>query len=108
MQILFDECIPHPLRRELVGHDVQTVQELGWSGIKNGALLNLAERQFDVFLTVDKGIQHQQNLRSTVLRFIVLRARSNRLEDLLPLVPSILTTLETIQTGSVIQLPIKH
>ena len=62
MRLLLDECIPKRLKRELLGHEVQTVQDMRWAGIKNGALLKLADGQFDALLTVDQGIEYQQNL----------------------------------------------
>jgi hypothetical protein len=62
MRLLLDECVPKRLKRELVGHEVKTVQELGWAGTKNGGLLKLADGQFDALLTVDQGIEYQQNL----------------------------------------------
>jgi hypothetical protein len=62
VRVLLDESVPHDLVPLLVGHDVQTVQGRGWAGTKNGALLALAEPDFDVFLTADRNIPHQQNL----------------------------------------------
>lgn len=105
MRILLDECVPRPLKRDLVDHDVRTVPEMAWASIKNGRLIKLAEAEFDVFITMDKGIEHQQSLASSVLGFIVLRARSNRLEHLLPLVPEVINSLTTISAGEVIQVP---
>jgi hypothetical protein len=65
MRILLDECVPRRLRQELPGHDVRTVQELGWSGKKNGELLQLMAGQgFEVLVTVDQSIRHQQNLQA--------------------------------------------
>jgi len=104
MKLLLDECVPRPLARYLQGHDVQTVPQAGWASTVNGPLIKLAETRFEVFITIDKGIRYQQNLRSTVLSFVVLRARSNRLEDLLPLVPEILAALRTIKPGDIVQL----
>ncbi len=63
MKILIDESLPRYLKRMLAEHDAQTVQDMGWAGIKNGKLLNLAESEFDVFLTADKNIRYQQNLK---------------------------------------------
>jgi len=62
MRLLLDECVPKRLRRALPGHEVRTVQEAGWAGVTNGALLRAADGQFDALLTVDQGVQHQQNL----------------------------------------------
>ncbi len=60
MKVLLDECAPKYLKRVLTGHDVQTVQEIGWSGFENGDLLALAQTQFDVFITADKNLRYQQ------------------------------------------------
>lgn len=104
MKILLDECVPRKFMRELPG-EVSTVPQRGWASITNGRLIALAEAEYDVFITVDKSIQHQQRLASTKLGFIVLRARSNRLPDLLPLVPKVLEALTTINAGEVLQIP---
>jgi predicted nuclease of predicted toxin-antitoxin system len=106
MNILFDECMPRPLKRELTGHTVRTVQEMDWRSIKNGQLLALAKQQSDVFITTDANIRHQQNLvklRASMMSIVILEAASNRLEDLLPLVPSLQDTLDTIQAGELIR-----
>jgi len=97
MRILLDECVPRRLRRELPGHDVHTVSDLGWSGKKNGELLQvMAGQNFDVLLTVDQGIRHQQNLRAGGIAVVGLVAVSNRLADLVPLMPSVLAVLASI------------
>ena len=82
MRVLLDECVPRKLRRELPGHDVLTVTERGWSGVKNGELLALAEAEFDVFLTVDQNLKFQQNLKALRIGVILLVARNNRLRTL--------------------------
>ncbi len=87
MKVLLDECVPRKLRRELAEHEVLTVTERGWSGIKNGKLLVLAEVEFDVFLTVDQNLRYQQNLKAFNIGVILLMARNNRLKTLLPLMP---------------------
>jgi predicted nuclease of predicted toxin-antitoxin system len=58
MKILLDECTPHVLKRLLTGFDITTVQDLGWTGIKNGALLQLAEQHFDVLITSDQNLKY--------------------------------------------------
>jgi predicted nuclease of predicted toxin-antitoxin system len=86
MRILIDECINERLRNSLAGHDSQTARYAGFAGLKNGDLLTAAEAaKFDVFLTVDQGIEYQQNLTGRKIA-IILRANSNRLHDLLQLV----------------------
>jgi hypothetical protein len=104
MRILLDECVPRRLRRELPGHDVHTVSDMGWSGKKNGALLQLTVGQnFEVFLTVDQNIRHQQNLKTIGLAVIVLVAPTNRLADLVPLMPSVQTALGSLKPGDVVE-----
>ena len=106
MRILFDECVPARLRRALTGHQVFTVAEKGWSGKRNGLLLNLmVSDSVDVMITVDRRIRFQQNLHQHPVSLIVLRAASNRLEDLLPLAPQILSALSTLRPASLIELP---
>ena len=76
MRVLLDECLPRRLRREFAGHNVSTVAEKGWAGVKNGELLQLAAPHFDVFLTVDGSIKHQQNIRALKIFVVTLRAKS--------------------------------
>jgi hypothetical protein len=104
MRILLDECVPRRFRRELTGHDVRTVPEMGWSGKKNGELLQpMIGQGFDVLLTVDQGVQHQQNLKAAGVAVLVLVAASNRLADLVPLAQAVLLALATIQPGDLIE-----
>ena len=72
---------------------------MGWSGTKNGELLSLAEKDFDVFITVDRNLSFQQNLPRYNIAVIVLRAPSNRVNDLRPLVPQLLALLPTAKRG---------
>ncbi len=102
MRILNDECLPRKLKRELTEHDVQTVAEMGWSGTKNGALLRHMNGQFDVFITIDQNLKYQQNLQGTTLGIVQLSAPSNRLNDLLPLMPQLKQTLAIIQAGEIL------
>lgn len=94
MNILLDECVPARLGRLLTGHSVATVPRCGWAGIKNGDLLRLAEKEFEAFLTVDRDISMQQDLTTFNLAVILIRSRSNRLEDIRPLVPELLEALD--------------
>jgi hypothetical protein len=104
MRILLDECVPRPLRRSLPGHDVRTVQEMGWDGLENGDLLReFTAAAFDVFLTVDQNLQYQQNLRAAGVAIVVLIAPSNKLSDLAPLMPKVVAVLATIQPGELIE-----
>ena len=72
---------------------------MGWAGIKNGELLTLAEKAFDVFITVDRNLSFQQNLLKFDIAVLVLHATSNRLADLRPLAPKILATLPALKKG---------
>jgi len=98
MRILLDESLPIEVRSELSGHDVRTVREQGWSGLKNGELLARAADQFEVVLTADRNLQHQQNLNRLPVAVVVLAARTNRIEDLRPLIPRVLGVLSSLQS----------
>ena len=86
MKLLLDECVDWRRSRELQGHDVKSARQMGWSTIRNGDLLALAAKSFDVFVTVDRKLPSQQNLVGLPIAVVVLRARTNRLADLPPLV----------------------
>ncbi|HEV2763249.1 MAG TPA: DUF5615 family PIN-like protein [Pyrinomonadaceae bacterium] len=96
MRVLLDECLPKKLKREVEADVVRTVPEAGWAGTKNGALLRLAEREFDVFLTNDQNLEQQQNLQQFDLAIIVLVAFTNDIEDLKPLMPATNEAIKTI------------
>ncbi len=83
MRILLDESLPRRLRATFAGHEVVTVVEAGWSGLRNGELLRVAAERFDVFVTADQNLQYQQNLGALPLTVAVLVARDNRLQSLL-------------------------
>ena len=72
MKILFDECMPEPLRPLLTGLDIRTAQEMGWGRVKNGQLLQRAEDMFDTFVTADQNLKYQQNLKGRRLAILVL------------------------------------
>jgi hypothetical protein len=96
VKILLDECVDWRLSRSIAGHDVKTARQMGWSAVKNGAL---ASQAFDVFVTVDRNLLFQQNLATRSISVIILQARTNRLTDLIPLVPSLLSAIETATSG---------
>lgn len=102
MRVLLDECLPRRLAKALVGHEVLTVPGCGWASKRNGELLKLAEGKFEVFVTMDQGLEYQQNLGGSKLAVIVLVARSNRFGDLWPLVPQLLRTLTDAKAGSLV------
>jgi len=94
MLVLLDEQLPRHLAREIGGHNVSTVQQRGWAGLKNGELLRVAaDAGFEVLVTADRNLQFQQNLSQSRLGIILLIAPSNALEDILPLVPNLLATI---------------
>ena len=99
MKILLDECIDRRLAKHITGDEVKTVPQMGWAAIKNGELLALAEKDFDVFVTVDRNLSFQQNLPKYNVAVMVLRAQNNRLRDLSPLVPQLLELLPTARRG---------
>ena len=100
MRILLDECVDRRLARDLIGHDVRTARDMGWTTIVNGRLLALAAEQFDVFVTVDRNLSFQQNLIAFSIAVVVLRAKTNRLADLRPLVPKLLETVAIARSGT--------
>ncbi|HET8774129.1 MAG TPA: DUF5615 family PIN-like protein [Thermoanaerobaculia bacterium] len=101
MRILIDECVDWRLLRDLPGHDVKTVRQMGWTETVNGALLTLAQRDFDVLVTTDKNLSFQQNVPRDDIAIVVLRARSARLRHLRELVPGLLAVLPVLKPGEV-------
>jgi len=101
MNILFDENFPRPLRRFFPDHQVTTVQKMEWLEAENGDLLAIAEAEFDVLLSTDKGIKYQQNFTDRDIAVIVLRTKDNRMPTLIPLMPKVLALLPTVQPGQV-------
>lgn len=107
MRVLLDEQLPRQLAQRLISHDVRTVQQEGWAGLTNGELLRRAVTAgFEAFLTADQSLQFQQNLKGSTLFVVVLRARSNALEDLLPLVPAALAALSRAEPGIIVRIGI--
>jgi hypothetical protein len=102
VNILLDECTPRVVKKRLPKHNVRTVQEMGWAGYKNGALLTAAEGQFEVFITTDKKLPYQQNL--TGRKLAVLLLPSNQVPIVEALIPDIETTLITIKAGDLVSL----
>jgi uncharacterized protein DUF5615 len=99
VRVLLDECVDWRLARDIVGHEVRAAHEMGWSGIKNGQLLSLAVKEFEILVTVDRNLSFQQNLVSFEIAVIVLCATSNRLADLQPLVPKLLQAIPSAKRG---------
>jgi predicted nuclease of predicted toxin-antitoxin system len=108
MRILLDECVPVALKRNLVllGHECKTIREAGFAGKKNGELLSLAEARWDVLLTTDRKIQYQQQVIGRKIGILVLRAKTNRLQDLLPILPICAQALLSIRPGQAVEVAI--
>jgi hypothetical protein len=104
MKIIIDECVPSIAKRGLPPRSIVSVQEMGWAGVKNGKLLKLVADQFDVFITSDQNLRFQQNLALIHLAIIVLP--SNQVPVVKLLLPAIDEALETIQPGSLIEIPL--
>jgi len=102
MRVLLDECLPRKLKREVNAEFVTTVPEVGWASIQNGALLRLAAAEFDVFLTNDKNLEHQQNLTNLDLAIVVLVAPSNDIEDLKPLMHATNEAINKIRAREIV------
>ena len=101
MRVLLDESLPSDLAADLPGHDVRTVSGHGWSGLLNGELLRRARGEFDVFVTMDQNLPHQQNLGAIGMPVVLVFAKSNRMADLRPLIPAILEAVTGAESGAV-------
>jgi predicted nuclease of predicted toxin-antitoxin system len=106
MKILMDECLPVALAGSItsIGHECVTVRQAGFGSKKNGELLALAEGRWDVLLTSDRNIKHQQNMTGRQLSIMILCAKSNRMKDLLPLMPACVQALLSIEAGQVVEI----
>ena len=107
MRVFLDECLDWRLSRDIVGHDVKTARQMGWTTISNGELLDLASAHFDVFVTVDANMSFQQNLVSHRIAIVVLQAKTNRLADLRPLVPRMLAAFGLAKPGEVTRIGVE-
>jgi Domain of unknown function (DUF5615) len=99
VRVLLDEQLPLDLAAVLQGHSVDTVAGRGWAGITNGELLRRMEGEYDALITMDRGIEFQQNLTTAAVGVLLLRAPSNRMVHLQPLVPAILAALPALEPG---------
>lgn len=102
MKILLDECTPHVLKRLLTEVQITTVQNLGWTGITNGSLLQLAEGQFDVLITSDQNLRYQQNLANRQLAIIQLP--TNQVPLVVKLAPAVQAVLNRIEAGEFVEI----
>lgn len=99
MHVLLDEQLPVDLAREIRGHEVDTVAGRGWAGIKNSDLLRRMRGVYDVFVTMDRGIEFQQDISALPFGGVLVRAVSNRLVHLRPLFPAILDAITRTTPG---------
>ncbi|HEX8844520.1 MAG TPA: DUF5615 family PIN-like protein [Pyrinomonadaceae bacterium] len=104
MKVLLDECTPRVVKKRLPAHNISTVQEMGWAGVKNGELLTLAEPQFDVFITTDQNLRYQQNLSQRKLGFVLLP--SNQVPVVKAVIPALEAALATIRAGDFVEIPL--
>jgi hypothetical protein len=100
MSVLLDENIPRKLQWRLKerGIEVVTIPDRGWAGITNGELLSRADGEFDALLTMDQGIEYQQNIQDRSLGVVTI----NEYETLLPLVPNMESALQRLEAGRVV------
>ena len=102
MKVLLDECVTRYLKRDFTGHEVHTVEEAGFKGLKNGRLLQAASGQYEVLVTVDQNLQYQQNLKNFAIAIVVFKAQRSTYLMLKPLIPQVLEVLEKIKPGEMI------
>jgi predicted nuclease of predicted toxin-antitoxin system len=103
VRVLLDGCVPSRLADEL-DHEVKTAPEMGWADLDDGPLLDVMPGRFDVLVTVDKNLPKQQRIDNRPLAVVVLRAKTNRLADLLPHVPRLRAVLENARPGQVYEI----
>jgi len=102
--LLLDECVTRFVKRDLVGHDVHTVEEAGFKGLENGDLVRAASGTYEVLITVDQNLPYQQNVAGLDIAILVLAAKRNSYARLKPLLPRALEALKTIKPGDLIRI----
>lgn len=103
--MLLDECVPKPIKSDLVGHDVHHVVDMGWSSKRNGELLRLmVGERFEALLTVDQNFEFQQNVKASGVGVVIVLARTNRLKELRPMVPKMLEALSQLTPGALLKI----
>jgi predicted nuclease of predicted toxin-antitoxin system len=104
MRILIDECIDPRVKTLFAEHEAKTVHEMGWDQLKDGPLLRLAEQSFDVFITIDRSLEYQQNLNKLLLGVIVIRVPKNQMPYYVALKARLLAAIPEIHPGQVVNL----
>jgi predicted nuclease of predicted toxin-antitoxin system len=102
VRILIDECVHVGVKDAFSEHTVQTVSEMGWRSIKDAPLLVVAQDQFDVFVTIDRNLERQQNLAKLRMGIVVVRVPSNGMAYYEPLLERLTAAAETVRPGHVI------
>ncbi len=105
MRILLDESLPKRLKKHFIGYTVRTVAEAGWQGKKNGELMALMAGKFDIFVTADQNLSYQINLRHALIPIIVLKANTNRYDDLKHLIPLVIKKIKSTALNKVNLIP---
>ena len=103
MRVLLDENVPVDLATLLRGQEVQTISGLGWQGLRNGELLQRTPDRVEALVTMDRNIEHQQALANQTFGVVLLRAQSNRMVDLRPLIPQLLGALADLKPGQIVR-----
>ena len=103
MRILLDHCVDRRLARSFPSHQVKTAAQMGWFRLRNGKLLSTGAGQFDVMLTVDQNLRHQQNLATLPLAVVVMVAPTIKLADLLPFVPGVEDVLKILKPCTLVE-----
>ena len=104
MRVLLDECVNPRVREAFAGHEIRTVQEMGWAGIANGKLMALAQQGFTVFITVDKNVEYRQNLAKLTLGLIVVAVPDNNIKYFRPIFSQLLQAAASIGPGQVVHI----
>ena len=99
MRVLVDNCVPRQIAAMILGHDLTTTAALGWEKLKDGALLDAAGNVCDVLVTLDKSMRYQQRLEHRTFGVVLMRAKSSRVEQLLPLIPELLRVVPDVKPG---------
>lgn len=108
IKILLHECLPKKLKYRIEELDpeffAKTTPEMGWASLSNGELLSVAEKEFDVFITSDKNLSFQQSIPSSSIQVVLLKARTNTYEDLLPLVEKLPSVIKAHEPGKFLEI----
>jgi len=102
MRILLDECLDPGIRDFLTGHDVTTVGEAKWQSTADSQLIKLAQGNFDVLLTLDRGFEFQHNLRKLTFGIVIVHPTRNRREDYEPMAEALRQAVQVVQPGQVL------